>query len=86
MRQESKTFCGTQAVPRRLAIIRSVTPSGAIGIDPSGKREWHASMPDRSGPGIAGGPEAVADRVNWHEVAKLVHHGCPPSLALKILE
>lgn len=30
--------------------------------------------------------EAVADRVNWHEVAKLVHHGCPPSLALMILE
>lgn len=30
--------------------------------------------------------EAVADRVDWHEVARLVHAGCPASLAIAIVE
>jgi hypothetical protein len=30
--------------------------------------------------------EAVADRVDWHAVAKLVRHGCPVSLAVAIVE
>ena len=30
--------------------------------------------------------EAVADRVDWHEVAKLVRRGCPASLAVTIVE
>jgi hypothetical protein len=29
--------------------------------------------------------EAAADRVDWHEVAKLVKRGCPAPLALAIL-
>jgi hypothetical protein len=29
--------------------------------------------------------EAVADRVDWHEVAKLVERGCPASLAVTIV-
>ncbi len=28
--------------------------------------------------------EAVADQVDWHEVAKLVDRGCPPALAVTI--
>ena len=28
--------------------------------------------------------EAVADFVDWHEVAPLVYKGCPPELALEI--
>ncbi len=28
--------------------------------------------------------EAVADFVDWHEVAPLVEKGCPPELALEI--
>jgi len=28
--------------------------------------------------------DAVADFVDWHEVARLVHKGCPPELALEI--
>ena len=28
--------------------------------------------------------EAVADEVDWHEVAKLVKRGCPPALAVTI--
>jgi hypothetical protein len=30
--------------------------------------------------------EAVADRVDWHEVAKLVQRGCQAALAVTILE
>lgn len=30
--------------------------------------------------------EAVADRVDWHEVAKLVERGCPAALAVTIVE
>ena len=28
---------------------------------------------------------AVADHVDWHQVAKLVRRGCPPRLALQIV-
>ena len=28
--------------------------------------------------------EAYADRLDWHQVARLVQHGCPPPLALRI--
>jgi hypothetical protein len=29
--------------------------------------------------------QAAADHVDWHQVAKLVHRGCPPRLALRIV-
>ena len=29
--------------------------------------------------------QAVADHVDWHEVARLVKRGCPPRLALDII-
>lgn len=29
--------------------------------------------------------EAAADRVDWHQVARLVRRGCPPLLALRIV-
>jgi hypothetical protein len=29
--------------------------------------------------------EAVADQVDWHQIARLVRHGCPPALALRIV-
>jgi hypothetical protein len=29
--------------------------------------------------------EAVADKIDWHEVAKLVRRGCPASLAVTIV-
>jgi hypothetical protein len=28
---------------------------------------------------------AVADHVDWHQIANLVQHGCPPRLALHIV-
>jgi len=30
--------------------------------------------------------EAVADKVDWHDVADLVHRGCPAALAVTIVE
>jgi hypothetical protein len=30
--------------------------------------------------------DAIADKVDWHEVAKLVRRGCPASLAVTIVE
>jgi hypothetical protein len=30
--------------------------------------------------------EAVADKVDWHEVAKLVRRGCPAALAVRIIQ
>jgi hypothetical protein len=30
--------------------------------------------------------EIVADRVDWHEVARLVERGCPAALAVAIVE
>jgi hypothetical protein len=30
--------------------------------------------------------EAVADRVDWHDVARLVQRGCPAALAVTILD
>jgi hypothetical protein len=29
--------------------------------------------------------EVYADRLDWHQVARLVRHGCPPRLALRIV-
>jgi hypothetical protein len=29
--------------------------------------------------------EAYADRLDWHQVARLVQRGCPPQLALRIV-
>ena len=29
--------------------------------------------------------EAYADRLDWHQVAELMHRGCTPLLALRII-
>jgi hypothetical protein len=29
--------------------------------------------------------EVYADRIDWHQVARLVQRGCPPPLALRIV-
>ncbi len=39
-----------------------------------------------AGLGIPGSlAETYADRIDWHQVARLVHRGCPPRLALRIV-
>ena len=45
---------------------------------------WRAGQLKRLGvPGSMA--EAVADRLDWHQVAALVSRGCPPVLALRIV-
>jgi hypothetical protein len=29
--------------------------------------------------------EIYADRIDWHQIARLVRRGCPPALALRIV-
>ena len=46
--------------------------------------EWRVTQLTRLGiPGSLA--QAVADQVDWHQVAKLVRGGCPPRLALQIV-
>ena len=45
---------------------------------------WRVSQLRRLGiPGSLA--EAYADRLDWHQVARLVQRGCPPELALRIV-
>jgi hypothetical protein len=47
-------------------------------------REWRAEQLRRLGvPAVSA--YLFADRVDWHEVAQLVHRGCPPLIALRIV-
>ena len=46
--------------------------------------DWHARQLARLGiPGALA--EAVADHVDWHQIAALIRRGCPPRLALRIV-
>jgi len=45
--------------------------------------DWRVSQLTRLG--IPGPPtEVYADRIDWHQIARLVQPGCPPRLALRI--
>ena len=46
--------------------------------------EWRVAQLTRLGipSGLA---QAAADHVDWHQVAALVHRGCPARLALRIV-
>ena len=45
---------------------------------------WRVSRLTRLGiPGPLA--EIYADRIDWHQVARLVQRGCPPQLALRIV-
>jgi hypothetical protein len=60
------------------------TGQEAIGHDESAVRNWRVSQLERLGipEPLA---EIVADHIDWHQIARLVQRGCPPSLALRIL-
>ena len=46
--------------------------------------DWRVSRLTRLGlPGSLA--EVYADRLDWHQVARLVQRGCPPRLALRIV-
>jgi hypothetical protein len=55
----------------------------AIGHDGSSVHHWRVSQLRRLGmPGPLA--EIYADRIDWHQIARLVQHGCPLRLALRI--
>ena len=65
-------------------------------MEPNGKIAWHETIDQvelhswRAAQLVRLGfprplAEAVADRVDWHEIAALVHRGCRPRLALSIV-
>jgi hypothetical protein len=61
-----------------------ITRHSAIGHDNSLVHDWRVSQLTRLGiPGPLA--EIYADRVDWHQVARLVQHGCPARLALRIV-
>ena len=46
--------------------------------------DWRVSQLTRLGiPGPTA--EVYADRIDWHQIARLVRLGCPPRLALRIV-
>ena len=56
----------------------------AIGRDQPPVHHWRVSQLTRLGvPGPLA--EIYADRIDWHQIARLVRRGCPPRLALRIL-
>jgi hypothetical protein len=56
----------------------------AISHDESPVHNWRVSQLTRLGiPGPLA--ESYADRIDWHQIARLVKRGCPPQLALRIL-
>jgi hypothetical protein len=47
--------------------------------------EWRVWQLTRLGVPLPLAQVAAVDRVDWHQVARLVQHGCPPRLALRIV-
>ena len=60
------------------------TARRAIDPDQSPVHRWRVSQLARLGiPWPLA--ETYAERVDWHQIARLVQHGCPPRLALRIV-
>jgi hypothetical protein len=47
--------------------------------------EWRVWQLTRLGVPLPLAQAAAVDRVDWHQVARLVQRGCPPRLALRIV-
>ena len=60
------------------------TGNGAMDDDGLLVHNWRVSQLTRLGiPGPLA--EVYADRIDWHQVARLVQRGCPARLALRIV-
>ncbi len=46
--------------------------------------QWRAGQLERLGLARSVA-DAIADHIDWHEIAALVERGCPPQLALEIV-
>jgi hypothetical protein len=66
-------------------LMESAT-NGLRALDPDEVlvNNWRVSRLERLGIPAALS-EIYADRVDWHQVARLVQRGCPPRLALRIV-
>jgi hypothetical protein len=61
-----------------------ITGHDAISRDGMLVHDWRVSQLARLRiPGSLA--EIYADRIDWHQVARLVQRGCPPHLALRIV-
>ena len=61
-----------------------ITNNNAISRDDMLVHSWRVSQLTHLGvPGPLA--EIYADRIDWHQVARLVERGCPPRLALRII-
>ena len=64
--------------------MKPFTVPDVIDHDESLVHNWRVSQLKRLG--ISGAlAETYADRIDWHQVARLVQRGCPPRLALRIV-
>ena len=60
------------------------TGQQAMDRDQEAVHDWRVSQLTRMGiPGTLA--EVYADRIDWHQIARLVRRGCPPRLALRIV-
>ena len=62
-----------------------MTATGQQSMDREARsvHDWRVSQLTRLGiPGSLA--EVYADRIDWHQIARLVQRGCPPRLALRI--
>ena len=61
-----------------------ITGYDAMSRDDMLVHNWRVSQLTRLGiPGTLA--EIHADRIDWHQIARLVRRGCPPRLALRIV-
>ncbi len=61
----------------------TATGQQAMDREKQSVHDWRVSQLTRLGiPGSLA--EAYADRIDWHQIARLVQRGCPPRLALRI--
>ncbi len=63
----------------------AAAPSEQVGQEDGAVHDWRVSQLTHLGLALPVA-EAVADTVDWHEVAKLVKLGCPAALAVTIVE
>jgi hypothetical protein len=65
-------------------MVRLIAGHEAISQDDMLVHNWRAAQLTRLGlPGALA--EIYADRIDWHQVARLVDRGCPARLALRIV-
>lgn len=63
---------------------QAVVGQEAIDLESQLVHEWRVSrLTDLGIPWLVA--ETDADRVDWHQIARLVRRGCPPMLALRIV-